>query len=558
MTACPWDDGSIRGHDTFLPPDRIDPAVDQLSALSQTPKNLSIAIDYLRAAGLSGGVWLYPGGVHTRELAPALRSMPGVQARGVVDRGGATACAGLGLPIITPEELPAHLRPDDTVLISHQVYEAELLTNLTAIGIPANRIRSLYTSQGYADFCLDHLNGSAAPTLKRRTIRHVVIKSGPNGVMSEQALAKVFPPDETLLIGANWQGTPITSAIFSVVNLDGCLARLPRIIKEINPYTIYLQSTFDGFSQYFLIKRAKTKAKLIFEFWDTWLIGVDYFSMDELVQHFNMPESVIRLNHTGEAALLRHADLIVSKRGGDWPAILRQPHAPTVEYYVGIESPAGEPHPTTAACSGEPKNIVFASSMATPSSIDRFPGLRVNHDHFPVLAALAGGGAARITVFNGSDSGAPSSPFADMAAEMAAAGIEYHARQPLDALRRVLPTFDYGWVRAANNVRTRDHDVVIPATFSSYVSVGLPVVIHDCLRHAAALVRRFNAGVVFSGAPTPEEIAERMLGADAARHRAGAAALRNWMYQRNQDVISQVKKDFSTPVNCRVEHMAEI
>jgi hypothetical protein len=425
-----------------------------------------------------------------------------------------------------------------------------LIQSLLDVGVPPNRIRPLYTSADYHGYCQSHTRPAALlaevlPTEQRQRIHHVILRSSTTSVLSDRVLAEVFPPDRTLLIGSVWQGTPVRSDVYPVLDLQGQLTLLPALLAELRPDTLYFQATFDGFFQYSLIRRAGVPLNLIFEFWDSWLIGLDYLSLSDLVAYFGLPETFIRLGHTAESLLLQDALLIVSKRGRAWSELLQQPHAPIEEYFVGIEDGvSSDSEIQRLAKPDEAKRIVFASSIVVPERLDHFPGLRINHEHFPHLAALSGLGAAQVTIFNGSDPGQPGSPFADFAAEIEAAGIAYHPRRSLEDLRRNLVTFDYGWIRATGNVRTRDHDVVIPATLSSYLSVGLPVVIHDCLVHAAMLVQRFDAGIVLSGEPSVEEIADRIRAADSWRHRKGAAALREWMQHQNRAMINRLRTRF--------------
>lgn len=544
------DSGSVRGDDTFLPPPDLDATVDRVLDGHAVPKSLRFAVDFLRQAPLKGGLWVYPGGTHTRDLLPALLARTDIRLRGLVDRDGADACASFGLPVMSPERIAARLGDDDQVLISHLHYEADLIRVLQSAGVPAERILPLYAGADYRAYCRDRVRpeallAQALPTGNLRQVRHVILRSSTTQVLSDQVLAGVFPPDRTLLIGSALQGTPIRSDIFPTLDLQGQLTVIPEILAAVRPKTLYVQSTFDGFFQYILIRRAGLPLDLIFEFWDSWLIGLDYLSLSELIEYFGMSEEFIRLGHSAESLFLQQAALIVSKRGGAWPEVLRQPHAPVMEYFVGIEEsapPAGVE--MAAAGPGTPKRVAFASSMVVPGRLDRFPGLRINHEHLPLLAALSRSGAARITLFNGSDTGQPGSPFAGFAADVEAAGIAYHPRCPLEALRRTLAGFDYGWVRAAGNIRTRDHDVVIPATFSSYASAGIPVVIHDCLIHAAELVRRFDAGIVVSGSPSPDEIAALLRSADARRHREGAGRMLDWMRTHNRATADALRIRF--------------
>lgn len=549
------DGGSVRGDDTFLTPSTVDGAVDRMLQDWAVPKSLRFATGFLQQTRLSGGLWVYPGGTHSRDLLPVLMAQPDLRLRGIVDRGSAEACAAFELPVVSPERLAEHLAEGDQILISHLSYEAELVRSLQDAGVPADCIRPLYTSADYRAYCRNRtrsevLLAEVLPLARQSRIRHVILRASTTSVLSDRTLAEVFPPDQTLLIGSVKQGIPVRSDVFPVLDLCGQLALIPDLLAELRPETVYFQATFDGFFQYSLIRRADVPLELIFEFWDSWLIGLDYLSLPELVDYFGLSEEFIRLSHSAEALLLQDASLVVSKRSSGWPAVLRQPHAPVAEYFVGIED-VGVPRCEAgdAAGPGALKRIAFASSMVVPERLDRFPGLRVNHEHLPLLAALSRSGAARITLFNGSDTGQSDSPFAGFAMDVKAAGIAYRTRQPLEVLRQSLTDFDYGWVRAAGNVRTRDHDVVIPATFSSYASVGLPVIIHDCLVHAAALVRRFDAGIVVSGERSAEEIVALVRAGDSRRHREGAARMLDWMQSHNRTTTTALRVRFGVAPN---------
>ena len=537
---------TVRGKEPYLTAAEADRAVDVLIEAQSVPRHADLVAAFLMQADIAGGLWFYPGGTHTRAIIGRLVDRPDVSIRGIVDRGPAAPCADLNLPVVTPEAVAAALLPGDRIVVSHQSLEAPLIDALRAAGVAPDRIVGIYSDPSYRRFYdeqgqLRRLLGNLPIEIGR--IRHVILRVTNPVVIDDSALATAFPPAETLVIGAARLGAPTTSRVYPTINLYGQLSLLPALLDTLNPATLYYQGNFEGFFHYNILRRSSVRPKLIFEMWDSWCIGLDYMSTKELSNCFKYPEEFIRLEQSEESNLYRDAAVTVTKRGGTWPALFDHPMGETLEYFVHINNPDSPPSNRRPTEPGLAKRVVFASSVAVPSGLEGFPGMKINHDHLSMIERLTALEAAQFHIFNGNDIGALDNPYVPVAQRCANLGIGYSQRQPIDRLREMLVDFDYGWVRAMPANRTRDHDAVIPATFSTYLMVGLPVIIHECLIHAVDLVREFDAGIIVSS-ETPEEVAALIRTADPERHRRGASALQAWMYERNQQTLAQLKARF--------------
>jgi hypothetical protein len=534
---------TVRGKEPYLTADEADRALDAIIEAQPVPRHADLVAAFLMQADIAGGLWFYPGGTHTRVIIGRLADRPGVTIRGIVDRDSAAPCADLNLPVVTPEAVAAALLPGDRIVVSHQSLEATLIEALRAIGIAPDRIVAIFSDPTYQQFYdertqLERLLGSLPTDIGR--IRHVILRATNSAVIDDARLAAVFVPSETVVIGAARLGAPTTSRVYPTVNLHGQLSLLPALLDALDPQALYYQGDFDGFFQYNIVRRASVHPKLIFEMRDSWCIGLDYMSMKELSDCFKYPEEFLRVDQSEESNLYRDAVVTVTKRGGSWPALFDHPIGETLEYFVHIDRPDSPPSNRRPTEPGRAKRVVFASSVAVPSRLEGFPGLKINHDHLSMIERLTDLGAAQFQIFNVNDVGAVDNPYAPVAQRCADLGIGYAQRQPIDRLREMLVDFDYGWVRAMPAMRSRDHDVVIPATFSTYLMIGLPVIIHECLIHAADLVREFDAGIVVSS-ETPEQVTALICNADPERHRKGASALQAWMFENNQKTLARLR-----------------
>lgn len=537
---------TVRGKEPYLTAAEADRAVDVLIDAQSVPRHADLVSAFLMQADIAGGLWFYPGGTHTRAIIGRLADRPDVSIRGIVDRGLAAPCSDLNLRVVTPEAVTAMLLPGDRIVVAHQSLEAPLIEALRAADIASDRIVGIYCDPDYRRFYdeqaqLGRLLGSLPGDIGR--IRHVILRATNSAVIDDGALAAVFPPSETVVIGAARLGAPTPSRTYPTVNLYGQLSLLPALLDALDPKTLYYQGDFDGFFQYNILRRSRARPEIIFEMRDSWCFGLDYMSMKELSDCFKYSEEFLRLEQSEESNLYRDAAVTVTKRGGTWPALFEHPIGETLEYFVHIDRPDSPPSNQRPTEPGIAKRVVFASSVAVPSGLEGFPGLKINHDHLSMIERLTALGAAQFQIFNVNDIGAVDNPYAPVAQRCADLGIGYAQRQPIDRLREMLVDFDYGWVRAMPAMRSRDHDIVIPATFSTYLMVGLPVIIHECLIHAADLVREFDAGIVVSS-ETPEEVAALIRNADPARHRKGASALQAWMYEGNQQTLARLKIRF--------------
>ncbi len=187
--------------------------------------------------------------------------------------------------------------------------------------------------------------------------------------------------------------------------------------------------------------------------------------------------------------------------------------------------------------------IVFAATLQLPSVLAEFDYIRANQDHRPVFEALAATGAVTIDIYNAGHQDHHQDPFyAEYLDRYRDAPIHYHRRIPAEALRQAMGAHHYGWIRATPAVPSVDCEVVIPASLSTYISAGLPVIIDSSLTHAATLVATFEAGIVIPPGESLDAAIQRILAqADPVHHRLGVDRLRAHMAEHNQNTINALR-----------------
>lgn len=518
-------------------------ALDDLAAVHAIPRDSSLASRFVRSLLPQGSYYVYPAGLDTRKVLPDLQATPGVRVLGVVDQNAGSLGDFCGFPTVTPESL---CRDDNAapVLVCHGVRERELVDNLRRLGISASRIVPLYGTPEFAEFCQS--DTSLAESLAG-FVGHIqaVIVRGPRAglVVEDSALAQVLPPSETFILNAGLAAERIESQLYHSMDTHGSPVLLRTCLEYLRPKIVYVQCNINCFHVAAQVRRFAPWAMVVCELWDLWRTSVGNLRPEHHARLFDLDQRMVDINMACEEYLLAASDLLVSKRGGQsWTAECSGFGAPCLQYFTGVDGARSDDKAQSARTAAS-LHILFAATMQLPSVLAEFEYLKPTQDHRPMFEALAASGIATVDIFNAAHRDHNDDrAFSDYMERYRDGPIRYHRRVPADELRSLMAKFDYGWIRATPADYTLDYSVVIPASFSTYISADLPIIIHETLDHAAELIARFDAGIIARNGHTQQEtlclIAEQ---ADPARHRAGAQKLRAYMMEQNQSVTAELQ-----------------
>lgn len=533
-----------------LPDPALNTALDALVHARSTAFVPKLAAKFLTSLLPPGNFFVYPAGQEAAELIGVLDRIAGeggLQITGVVDRDAPEGRTLLGRPVTAP----ATLSGDERVLVCHSVREAELLEVLRNAGIEEDRIIPVFGHPGYSalsrskascDLLLDNLprNDGGSP-------RYLIVRAERSGqIIDESVLATVLPPEDTLVLNVATPAERVASGVYRVVDLYRSLALLQSALERSKPDLVYLQLNLHTVYLGALVRRILPQTTLVYEMWDLWRASIGDLRPEDYGSLLGMSEDMVTLNRLCEPYLLNTADLLISKRGGTvWKNECREFKAPCQQYFVRI----GEVEDRDRFRQANPPakeglRILFAATFQKPETLAEFDYIRPNQDHHAVFAALTADGRTSVDLYNAAHRDRSLDPLYIGYIERYRDGpIRYHRRVPPEQLLAEMDGFDYGWIRATPAVPSVDCHVVIPASLSSYIAGGLPVIVHATLTYASALISRFDAGIVVPEEEKGDAAVQRVLSeADPARHRTGAMRLRAYMMERNRKLLEKLRR----------------
>jgi hypothetical protein len=121
--------------------------------------------------------------------------------------------------------------------------------------------------------------------------------------------------------------------------------------------------------------------------------------------------------------------------------------------------------------------------------------------------------------------------------------VAYHARIPLPELLARLPGYDFGMLLFAASEVIVDFPLQqsLPNRCMSYIAGNLPLIVNSEMRHLAALVERFQAGIVLASTEV-EDLPRRIRTADLGALRKGAEAMHRHLVERNREAMAAFKE----------------
>jgi len=535
----------------------LDTDLDALIHARSTAFVPELASGFLARSLPPGDCCIYPAGSEAADVMRALDASPegmsGIRVVRVADRDADDGRTFLGRPVTAPKDLMNH--PSERILVCHSVREAELLAILRQLGIAEDRIIPVF---GHPDYRA--LSGSAethhallgAIDGPRRC---VILRAERSGlIVDDTALATVLPPRDTVVLNIGTAAERIDSRIYTVVDLHRSLTLLRSALERLQPELIYLQFNLHTVHLAALVRRMMPRVKLVYEMWDLWRASVGDLRPEDYAPLLGMSEAMVDLNRRCEPCVLDTADLLVSKRGGPvWETETRDFGAPCRQYFVRVGEPATPAPIQPASSSPRPAGglrILFAATFQRLETLAAFDYIRPNQDHHAVFAALTADRRATVDLYNAAHRDTSLDPlYASYLERYRTGPIRYHRRVPPAQLLAAMDDYDYGWIRATPAVPSVDCDVVIPASLSSYIAAGLPVIVHATLTYASSLVSRFDAGITVPVGEDGEDAVHRVWrDADPARHRAGALRLRACMMEHNQRLLDMLRDFHHTDV----------
>lgn len=530
--------------------DRLDGMLDRVLDQSDMIHDVATVAAFLLESLPAGRYWLYPAGLHTRALLPYLSQRPDIELAGLIDQNHRGVDWANGLTVIAPADMRHHA--PDRVILSHAQYEPALRDHLLQQGVAAQAIQLIYGDAAYRAY-------GKSPKVEARLLaqhpwfaraapgegaRCAIVRSDLVTVLEEDALAHILPPAETVIFDIADRDHRVASERYTIIKCYRSLALLRRMLDIISPKIIYLQLNIDRFYIGALIRRWYPQAMILAEVWDLWQSCIDYLDPQDLPKLFNLTPERLQLNRLAERKLLSAVDAIIMKRRGPaFQMVADGEPAQTISVFSGVgegglsDDALSRPAP---ARSTQPKRILYASSMQTWRQLRACPSLQAACNHFDVFQALAQANVAEIDMYNAQHRHADEDPvYAEYLTAFATGKIRYHRAVARAELARRMRDYAYGWIRATPADYTPDHDFVIPASLSSFINAGIPVIIHCDLGYASQLVQRFNAGLVVSG--NGHDTVERVRDAPACAHRQGALALRGYMQDHNRQAHQRLQ-----------------
>lgn len=520
-----------------------------ISAAEQTwgsTRNRSLLPNFMNTAPYSGRCFITPLGADTRSILPCLERTPGLELAGIIDRRAGTLGSYQGHRVLLPEALAEERY--DHVLVPHIVPEQveELITQLRQAGIPRERIIDVYADTRFAETA-DRCKQDEVTQLLRGAARvdHVVLCESRTYIMGREAIRSLLPPENTVIVMFGALEPGIANDGYRCIAANSGIAAVRTILRCLQPRTILVRSSVGTQFLGYVAKQALPNAKLVHELYDLWL-SLAEMPVARLAAVFGLSEDRFELNRLGEEFSLRSADLIVSKRFGDgWSEVLPEGGATYASYYPLIEPEliiASKPTSALAAVThNRPLAIVDATSLMPVEAIRQNPDVLISYAPFEIMEVLAGLERVTFDVFNGFHrTEQHDTRYRDYLTRYAQGAIRYHRGMPEIQLVEALSEFDYGWINVAVPMTHPDAPYVALNRFTCYIAAGLPVIVSARLKHAAALVEQFDAGIVvpeYTVGATRKALRQ----ADPGRHRLGALALRTFLLAENQRTLERIR-----------------
>jgi hypothetical protein len=476
------------------------------------------------------GAYLLAGtGPASRALAAALAASP-VRIAGLLDP--AQAGPGPGAPVLLCNRALA--RP------------------LRAAGLEPGRILDVAAMEGFAA-CHDARVAELAEGLAARIgsvqarTEHVILV--PNRdlwmVVEEEVLRSVLPPESTVRLYYGPPGRMDESPVYPSFDCGQCLPLLLAVLERLAPRSILFRGSAQFKSEHVgaVVRDRFPGAFFAFEVYD-------YAGMleDLFLETWGFTPELAGAVREAEAFLAARADFLLDKTPGDeWTRAAREHvRAPRRAYHPALGVDWREPPPPSVRQG--PLRLLCAGSMPYFRNFE--PGRGFERWAYPdiidPILDLGREADLRVDVFNASHD--PGSPEHEAAFEgyrelFAGLNVAYHPRIPLEAVLARAPAYDFGLFCFAASPVVVDYPLQqsLPNRCMTYLAGGLPLVVNTEMRHLAALVAAFGAGIAVSADAVPD-LPRRLREADLPALRRGARALHRHLVEANAEAVAAYRQ----------------
>ncbi len=492
------------------------------------PRQLDLVAQFCLDHLPGGRIYVYGAGTHTRGLLPALLSQPHLTVLGIVDRLAAALPEFEGLPVVSPQALQD--LTFDYVLLSHNQYEAEMTTQLAALGIAADKIVPIYLNPRFRKSALDRLPDMLGATASRR-FEHVIIDCSRDSIIQNEALTTLFPPDRTLGL---YMGRPDSwhpSSLYETINLHESLDLLTATLARVRPRTVYLRTILYKNFISLVIKQRFPDICVIHELYDFALTWRD----SDLISLFGLDARSIRELRVAELYSCQHVDTLVSKRGGPaWRSVLSRCAAPYELYFPLISGP---PPAEIRPVEDGRRRLLYGGFFPAPSFLAQF---KTGYDFLDLMAGVAARTGVEIDIYNSAHADRSSDALYRGYSERFASGpLRYHARVPFAQFAAQMPRYEFGWLCEHVTSEQPDRHFGVCNRWTGYLSGGLPVLMDDSWKFMAGFMRDYGAGPIIDDT-TVEGISSCLERVRGTEYRAGARALRDRLAAENRDVLERL------------------
>lgn len=502
------------------------------------PRDLRLARAFLGTALRPGVIYVYGAGSHSQAILAALTQRSDVTVAGFIDQRAAELKSLGGHEVITLEQLVG--RSYDYILVSYDRIEAKLVDRLVAAGVPPERIQTIYSDLRFIDLATEQHFARLVPLLAVTQFDHVIVRSGVHEIVSDEMLARIFPPERTLMIHIGMPTKRPTAGYFWFVDASESMTMLTRILQRVQPKVVYAATAREYDLCTFVVKAAVPQARFIHEIYDFFtIIPPDWIKLG-----IDASDRLVELMELAAFYSTRVADLVVSKRSGaPWYPVQAEFPSGYDFIYPGIgaemdprlqcvHSPDRMPPPG-------PLRILYAGALM-PSNFEIYR--RSDYNFMPMLRRMADEWGVLIDCYNSSHEW----PLQDHQYRLYfdhydSGGLRYHRRVGFEHLLSIMPQYHYGWLCLAPRERELvDQQVVICNRFSAYIYGCLPIIVDSEWTFIADLVREFDAGIVIENA-TAERVMAAVAASDNRRHREGARRLAMHMQSHNCAVLDRLR-----------------
>jgi len=485
-----------------------------------------------------GRIFIYGAGTHSQAILATLTARTDVTILGFIDQRAATRPVFEGFPVITVDELAG--RDYDYILISYNRMEKTLVDRLLAAGVEADRIMTIYSNPDFIAASTEDRFARIAARLGDLRFDHVIVHSGVHEILSNAILARVFPPDRTLMIHIGNPGRYPTDGYFWTVDACECMALLHRILAHIRPKLVFAATAREFDLCSLVVKNAVPEAFFIHEIYDFFeIIPEDWLKIG-----IGAGDRLIALMRAADAHSSQVADVVISKRSGSAWMSAQSAFAADYRFVfpgIGAErDPARQcVHDPDQRPPSSPVRILYAGALV-PSDFDVYR--RSDYNFMPLLRDLADHWNYDIDVYNSSHAEESNDHNYTLYLEKYNSGsLRYHRRIPFEYLLKMMPRYHYGWLcLPPRERRLVDQRVVICNRFSAYIFGCLPIIVDREWTFIAELVDEFDAGLVIDDT-SPENIAATIERSDNAKKRQGASRLAQHMQRHNCAVLDQLR-----------------